>query len=326
VEVHIWTGEELGTQSPAGDRMRARLGNEANRRLAFALAPRATAGALLLAAVSSVAPLAASIATPAAAVAATPGEAEDPNTTAEDAGDGGDDPGTLPPDVRAGLYDDDAPPPDDVHDDATTPPDPSAPDEGGQPETPGESPQTPPAAPPATPEPQPASPQPEQQPGAPEPTPAATSQPPAPQPQPAPPIAQTPDAQPTAPQTTVAAPRPRSATPHRLFLGQRHSALSSARAPRRSAQSARATPRPTTRVAFALPARRTTSLDRIGGRSYRVHIGDSLWAIAQRTLGPRASAADIARTVHALWRLNADRIASGSPDLIAVGTDLRLPN
>ena len=55
-----------------------------------------------------------------------------------------------------------------------------------------------------------------------------------------------------------------------------------------------------------------------------VQSGDSLWSIAKRLLGPDASAAQIARKVSRLWDLNDDRIGTGRPDLILVGTKLRL--
>jgi Tfp pilus assembly protein FimV len=61
------------------------------------------------------------------------------------------------------------------------------------------------------------------------------------------------------------------------------------------------------------------------GGWYAVEPGDSLWSIASALAGHDASPATIAETVDALWSLNRDRIASGQPDLIAVGERLRLP-
>ena len=58
--------------------------------------------------------------------------------------------------------------------------------------------------------------------------------------------------------------------------------------------------------------------------SYLVRPGDSLWSIAKRLLGPEASTAQVAREVHRLWTLNAERIGTGDPDLIMVGQTLRL--
>jgi resuscitation-promoting factor RpfA len=64
--------------------------------------------------------------------------------------------------------------------------------------------------------------------------------------------------------------------------------------------------------------------DSFRGAGYRVREGDSLWSIAARRLGPEASAGQIARQVNRLWELNADRIGTGNPSLIHVGTMLRL--
>lgn len=60
------------------------------------------------------------------------------------------------------------------------------------------------------------------------------------------------------------------------------------------------------------------------GRFFVVQPGDSLWSIAKRTLSPDASSAKIAREVNRLWLLNSDQIGTGSPDLLMVGTKLRL--
>jgi nucleoid-associated protein YgaU len=56
-----------------------------------------------------------------------------------------------------------------------------------------------------------------------------------------------------------------------------------------------------------------------------VQPGDSLWAIAERRLGPHASDAEIAREVNRLWELNdTEVIKTGDPDLILPGQRLRL--
>jgi nucleoid-associated protein YgaU len=55
-----------------------------------------------------------------------------------------------------------------------------------------------------------------------------------------------------------------------------------------------------------------------------VQTADSLWSIARRLLGPDASAGRIAREVNRLWELNSERIGTGDPSLIHVGTVLEL--
>jgi hypothetical protein len=55
-----------------------------------------------------------------------------------------------------------------------------------------------------------------------------------------------------------------------------------------------------------------------------VRPGDSLWSISKRLLGPNASSAQIARKVAQLWKLNGERIGTGRPDLLMVGTKLVL--
>ena len=63
------------------------------------------------------------------------------------------------------------------------------------------------------------------------------------------------------------------------------------------------------------------------GASDRFHVvrpGESLWSIADALLGRHASVARIAREVNRLWELNSDRIGTGDPDLLRVGTKLAL--
>jgi hypothetical protein len=55
-----------------------------------------------------------------------------------------------------------------------------------------------------------------------------------------------------------------------------------------------------------------------------VRAGESLWSIANDLLGRQAGPAGIAREVDRLWSLNQRRIASGDPDLLAIGTRLTL--
>ena len=60
------------------------------------------------------------------------------------------------------------------------------------------------------------------------------------------------------------------------------------------------------------------------GERYTVQEGDSLWSIAQRRLGRDATNGQVAREVGRLWRLNEERIGTGSPSLLPVGTVLRV--
>jgi len=68
----------------------------------------------------------------------------------------------------------------------------------------------------------------------------------------------------------------------------------------------------------AAPARAATS-------TYTVRSGDALWPIAERHLAPGGSVKEIAKQVQDLESLNRDRIASGDPDLLEAGEELRLP-
>jgi hypothetical protein len=61
-----------------------------------------------------------------------------------------------------------------------------------------------------------------------------------------------------------------------------------------------------------------------GGRLHRVEPGESLWRIAERLLGPRATAAEVAVEVDRLWRLNRDRIGTGDRDLLPAGVTIVL--
>lgn len=68
------------------------------------------------------------------------------------------------------------------------------------------------------------------------------------------------------------------------------------------------------------------STDRPEGthRTVRVRPGDSLWGIAARTLGPGASAAEVASYWHRMHALNATTVGA-DPDLLQPGQLLRLP-
>ena len=71
-------------------------------------------------------------------------------------------------------------------------------------------------------------------------------------------------------------------------------------------------------AALALPSLASAEVSRA------VSPGESLWSIARTLLGSDASPAQIAREVNRLWELNKDRIGTGDPDLLKVGTRLTL--
>jgi nucleoid-associated protein YgaU len=70
--------------------------------------------------------------------------------------------------------------------------------------------------------------------------------------------------------------------------------------------------------------RSTTSSTRSARKTYVIQPGDSLWAIAQRSVGAGASNASIWNRVIQIWNKNEKRIGTGDPDLIYPGTKLRL--
>lgn len=61
-----------------------------------------------------------------------------------------------------------------------------------------------------------------------------------------------------------------------------------------------------------------------GDRSHVIVAGESLWSIATDLLGDEASVADVAGEVRRLWKLNETRIGTGDPNLLMVGTKIRL--
>lgn len=153
--------------------------------------------------------------------------------------------------------------------------------------------------------------------------PADSPAPPAPVPPPATPVAAPPSAQ-GAPEQAQSEPRRSTArTP---------SPRAEKRAPRSSDSTATlvaasaSEPEPASDVATA-PA--TTAPNppvrvSVAGALHVVKPGESLWAIADAILGGDASAAQIAREVNRLWDLNRERIGTGNPNLLAVGTRLQL--
>ena len=68
----------------------------------------------------------------------------------------------------------------------------------------------------------------------------------------------------------------------------------------------------------------STPQGRLAGATYRVRPGDSLWSIARRLSGAEASNGQLAREVNRLWKLNDERIGTGDPDMLMVGTVLLL--
>jgi len=82
------------------------------------------------------------------------------------------------------------------------------------------------------------------------------------------------------------------------------------------------------------PASRTTGTARASGPATAaastfklvvIHPGDSLWVIARRVVGPKASNDAVQRKLAAIWALNANRIGTGDPNLIFAGQTLHLP-
>lgn len=61
-----------------------------------------------------------------------------------------------------------------------------------------------------------------------------------------------------------------------------------------------------------------------GRSSYTVRPGDCLWSIAEALLPGAAGNEEIAAEVARLWRLNAERIGTGDPNVILAGTQLAL--
>ena len=116
-----------------------------------------------------------------------------------------------------------------------------------------------------------------------------------------------------------ASPRPAEPNPPAAPVDERATALTATPLPA-------AEPSPASARAATVPASQPSSARprEIHGDTYTVRPGDSLWSIARRLLGQGASPADIASEVDRLWALNRERIATGDPDLLIVGTKLKL--
>lgn len=75
----------------------------------------------------------------------------------------------------------------------------------------------------------------------------------------------------------------------------------------------------------AIPPKPDGTVGSLAGHpSYTVRSGDCLWSIAERLLPASAGVAEIEAEIARLWRLNAVRIATGDPNLLYAGTELRL--
>jgi hypothetical protein len=83
-------------------------------------------------------------------------------------------------------------------------------------------------------------------------------------------------------------------------------------------------PQPAPTVASPAPAPPVERGGLAGKRSHTVAAGECLWSIAEGYLPAGASNAEIAAEVHRLWVLNAGRIGTGDPDVLLIGTVLRL--
>ncbi len=182
-----------------------------------------------------------------------------------------------------------------------------------------------PAPPPPPVEPLPDPPAPPAPPVAPVEPPAAPTPPAPPTPPPAP-VAPTPSGEPVA----AAAPAPPSAA--RRAARARRGASSPTR-PRasRAPQRTRFTPPATSARRLARPAPSTVvsswsaEVPTASGQTHLVTPGESLWQVASQQAGPGASNTAVAAIVSHLWTLNARAIGTGDPNVLRVGTTLRMP-
>jgi len=137
--------------------------------------------------------------------------------------------------------------------------------------------------------------------------------------------AEHPDAKARAEQTEEAKPRADSQPPAERPSAPQPSAVQMPPAPAQAEPVEAAPPAAPVQTAPASdPSSAPPPASTPGGRFLVVQPGDSLWAIAKQLLDPNASPAEIARKVNRLWALNRERIGTGRPDLLLVGTKLRL--
>jgi hypothetical protein len=250
----------------------------------------------------------------------------------------------LPPGESAGDVPPDEPPPATIPVPPTPPAAPAEPPPEPQPPQPQIGTPTPATQPPVT------APPPPQAPGtvAPQPTApesvAPLGQPPAPVPQP--PVLAVPESQNAVvprPEETTTAPRPSPARGSgRNEPGDSEAAHGRVEERNGSHGAGTSTspvwPSTQVRALPAAPERSVTQVDvaatiesepgrvsAAGAQTHLVRPGESLWSIASDRLGVGASATEIARYVDLLWMLNAERIATGDPDLVHSGTRLVLP-
>ncbi len=88
-------------------------------------------------------------------------------------------------------------------------------------------------------------------------------------------------------------------------------------------------PHHSARSADQTPAERKAPEPARANSPASVHVvaeGECLWSIAESKLGPQATNSQLATYVDQLWRLNAERIATGDPNLIHSGQRLRTPS
>jgi hypothetical protein len=171
-------------------------------------------------------------------------------------------------------------------------------------------------------------------------TPSATAADPPPPAAPAgPPAAADPPQTPSATAPNTAAPEPSIRSRARVTKTRRHVARAHTQAPPQQAGSgggtndapAAATSAAPVAATSPQPAQASAATPALAGRAARpgdhthtVRPSESLWAIASDLLGRDATPARVAREVHRLWQLNRQRIATGDPDLLMIGTTLRL--
>ena len=84
-------------------------------------------------------------------------------------------------------------------------------------------------------------------------------------------------------------------------------------------------PAPIAPPSAATPAEPEVPSRHLAGQQFHiVQAGECLWSIAEAILPDGASNGAIANEVHSLWRLNANRIGTGDPNVLMAGTRLRL--